>query len=213
MIKPEKVTNFHRTNDELLEFWMFCIFVAGKRADTTSRKLEELLNLVDLNKQTGIDFLLTRYKVVTKKLEVMTRGRVGAEPSMQDTYIESFLRQSKTGKYDSLSKSLEQTASLIKKDPWFLRNASVSDLEAIHGVGPKTARFFLLHSRSEQRVAVLDTHILKWLRGHGIEAPKSTPSAGKTYNRLEQEFLTIAERMGIDSATLDLTIWKELRSK
>lgn len=36
----------------------------------------------------------------------------------------------------------------------------------------KTSRFFLLHSRENIKVAVLDTHIIKWLSHIGYEETK-----------------------------------------
>jgi len=40
MIDVNAVTNFDRTLDELLEFWLFSVVVAGKTASTQSRLLD-----------------------------------------------------------------------------------------------------------------------------------------------------------------------------
>lgn len=87
-------------------------------------------------------------------------------------------------------------------------NCSVADLEAIHGIGPKTARFFLLWTRPGVRFAALDTHVLKWLRKVGYDAPHSTPS-GRKYRELEVAFLQEADDMGLTPRELDWKIWSE----
>jgi thermostable 8-oxoguanine DNA glycosylase len=90
-----------------------------------------------------------------------------------------------------------------------LKVCSVDELEDIIGIGPKTSRCFILHSRPNQQVACLDTHILKWLRDQGVDAPKSTPSY-KKYLMLEKKFIELAANR--DLAALDLEIWNRYRS-
>jgi thermostable 8-oxoguanine DNA glycosylase len=88
----------------------------------------------------------------------------------------------------------------------------VQELESVKGIGPKTARFFLLHSRPNQEIAVLDTHILHWMRDNGIKAPKTTPS-GEKYLKFEKMFIDIAKKNDISIADLDLRIWTAYSSK
>lgn len=92
-----------------------------------------------------------------------------------------YLEHHKTGQYDRLTRAIRESCELN------FRTATVDELEAVHGCGPKTARFFILHSRRDAEVAVLDTHILKWL-AEKIEAvvPKQTPQNRKRYYAFEQ---------------------------
>jgi len=61
----------------------------------------------------------------------------------------------------------------IVKSNLDLATCSVSDLEKIRGIGPKTARMFVLCARPNQKLAVLDTHILSFMREElGINTPK-----------------------------------------
>ena len=93
-----------------------------------------------------------------------------------------------------------------------LETCTAEDLEAIPGIGQKTSRFFITHSRPNQNYAILDTHILAWLKSLGYnDIPKSTP-AGKRYQEIEQLFLFEAKKRNVSAADLDLQIWKE-RSK
>ena len=64
-----------------------------------------------------------------------------------------------------------------------LRTCTREDLMDVYGVGPKTARFFLLHTREFCDEVVLDTHILRWMRERCDvkEAPKNTPQNPEKY--------------------------------
>ena len=90
-----------------------------------------------------------------------------------------------------------------------LKTCTVEELESIYGIGPKTARFIIMHSRPNQRLATLDTHILRWMRDQGIDAPKATPQSQKIYKKLEDKFLTLCDNCAILPSQLDLKIWKQ----
>lgn len=119
--------------------------------------------------------------------------------------IETVLRTAKVGQYTRLTKAVQAS---LKLD---LKTVTLSELLSIHGVGPKTARFFLLHSRKNCECAVLDVHVLKFLRANGYPlAPKQTPTR-KDYGAWEQIFLSICKiKYPQDAvADVDLEIWTE----
>jgi thermostable 8-oxoguanine DNA glycosylase len=112
------------------------------------------------------------------------------------------LRQAKVGNYGKVFKAFHE-AAFSGLD---LRICSPAELEAIHGIGPKTARFFLIWTRPDVRVAALDVHVLRWLRDLGYDAPRQTPS-GRKYAELEAVFLVEAERRGLTPRELDEVVW------
>jgi thermostable 8-oxoguanine DNA glycosylase len=93
-----------------------------------------------------------------------------------------------------------------------LRSVPVNILECVKDIGMKTARFFVMHSRPNQQVACLDTHILKWLGEQGHEVPTRTPR-GQKYLDLEKIFLDYCNKMGKTPAQLDLEIWNGAHEK
>ncbi len=192
MIFANDITNFERPQDDLEEFWIFSICVAGKSADQTAHKVHNFLE--SARAATGL----------TSPMECI--GGL-----IRQGMLDSMLQQHRMGQYRRIGRALRETwdkHSLYRtRRQDFLRHAPLEEIEAINGVGPKTTRFFLLHSRPRQRLAALDTHILKFLRDQGVDAPKTTPS-GKKYLDLEQKFLMIAENTGKSVADLDLEIWK-----
>ena len=180
MVDPTKITKFDRTEAELQELILFCICVAGKSALQQSAKLEAFLQALP-----GSGGQLPFDKIKNSK----------------DTYVE-YLKQVKMGQYTRIGKAIDQ---LVFCD-LDLKTCSVERLETIKGIGPKTARFFILHTRKDQRLGVLDTHILSWMRELGYKTPKSTPPLPK-YRELEKIFLTEADKRKKDPCTLDLEIW------
>jgi len=179
MIDPHNITKFNRTQEELEAFWLFSVLVAGKNAKVQAGKLSGFLYnpVSDLS-----PFQLITHLCIWGNL----RRR------MEDH---------KLGQYNRIIQCFEQSIDLD------LRTCTIDELEAIHGVGPKTARFFLLHSRPKQRFAVLDTHILKWIKEYlDPTAPKNTPN-GKRYAELEQTYLNHCDTTGCNPADLDLLIW------
>ena len=186
MINPTTITNYNRTQSELEEFLMFSIMVAGKSAKQTAQKLNQFLRMRE-DCESPLEFL---------------------DNLIQDGKLDNTMKVCKLGQYGRLASAFEGIVKLRNR----LHEVSVDTLESINGIGPKTARFFVLHSRQGASHAVLDTHILKWLKLHGENAPKSTPS-GKKYAELEQAFLNYAVQYDMPVADLDLHIWKQYSQK
>lgn len=184
MIDILNVTKYNRTEEELEEFLLFSILVAGKKADVTSKKLSLFLDSAKsyrLNSSSPFEYLTF----------LCTTGR-----------LDSVLREFKLGQYRKLNSAFTEICSLAGR----LSSVSVKRLEQISGIGPKTARFFCLHSRKNAKIAALDTHILRFLRDSGYKAPLTTPT-GETYRYWEQVFLGLCEDANKSPADYDLEIW------
>lgn len=180
MIDPKKVTQYNRTDSELQSFALFSLLVAGKNSDLTARKLSELAH----------------------KLPDINDGVLTALGRMHKNDLHNFLVVNKVGQYGRIVPAIIQLSKLN------LRECTLEDLMAIPGIGPKTARFFLLHSRPNVNVAVLDTHILKWLRSFYDDAPHTTPS-GYEYIKWENLYCLLRNSYypGMNAADADLMIW------
>ena len=181
MIDPHAITNFHRTFAQQEELLLFAIVVAGKRSDVQVKKLDEFLT--DLRANHGV------YKHDGPFALITRAGRGG---------VRAALERCRMGQYTRVTNAFMAVSGLD------IQYTGLIELES--RVGPKTARFFLLHSRPGQNLAVLDTHVLAWLRELGYDTPKSTPR-GKRYETLEALFLHECKQRGKTPATLDLAIW------
>lgn len=179
-IDPFNITDYNRSQEDLEKFLLFCICVAGKKATMISNKLEEFL--IDKDENT-LPFDYIRKLIVNGSLK-------------------NQLERAKMGKYALLSKAFH----LIVNANFDLRNVTAQELEKIPGIGKKTSRFFILHSREKADVAVIDTHMLKYLAYLGYDAGKIVPS-GKKYDEYEQIILAEAKKYNMSPAKLDLSIW------
>jgi hypothetical protein len=165
---------------DIQAFAVFCMCVAGKNGARTERAVEALLD------RRGGD-------------GVFAWIRLMAEAGL----LEGELRKAGIGQYRKLVRGLSE----LVNSGLDLRACTVDDLEAIHGIGPKTSRYFLMRTRDGVRHAALDTHILKWLRDMGYAVPKSTPQSRTRYRELEGLYLAEADRLHLDPAELDRAIW------
>lgn len=190
MIDPNSITDFGRSQAELEEFLLFAISVAGKNAASQSVTFQRFLEIA------GIDVVHGERTPIE-----MIRILRGAGK------LETCLRDARMGKYTLLARAYSELADAMKEG-LDLGSCTPDLLEAIHGIGPKTSRFFILHSRPEAHYAVLDVHILKYMREYlGVKAPKHTPQSQKEYSVLERIFLAHASETNLPPADLDLYIW------
>lgn len=193
MIDPEKITNFNRTPHELEEFWVFCMMVAGKNSDVTARKVNAMFSRAEKDPSfSPLEFIQLGF------------GSLGD--------MTAWLQKHRVGQYTRMTAALRMSCAL--NDRIGLHKATVNDLEEIPGVGPKTSRFFLLHSRPDVEHVALDTHLLKWLWSRGLKTPTTTPSKEK-YRKIEQKAIQMIKKAfpGKTLAEADLEIWKSIRHK
>lgn len=188
MLDVRNVTQFNRTTEELEEFILFCFLNHGKNAEMQSQKLETFLNLAqELSEEALSPFALIRFLV-------------------KRNLLEKYTRQAKLGQYTRVVDPGFKEIAFSQID---LRTCSCEDLEGIRGISFKSSRYFILHSRPDQRIAVLDRHVLKWLRENGYSnAPKHPPQNFRKYQEWEKIFLEESDRRGASIADLDLEIWK-----
>lgn len=192
MINPYCITNFNRNISELQELLLFCIVVAGKTAHIQAKKLEEFLSESKLTVNifdniTPFD-LLAKLHERNELMEKIKKAKLGQYNKIYNAFV--YLIQNKID----------------------LNNCTTEELEKIPGVGLKTSRFFILHSRKVNNIAVLDVHILKFLGTLGFNVPKSTPNK-KNYYFLEQKFLEYCQLHNLQPAEADLEIWKSYARK
>ena len=182
LIDPHNITDFNRDIADLEAFWLFCILVAGKNSRIQAQKLAEFL---DQPGHWSTPFSLIRNMFSNNELSEL-------------------VEDAKLGQYSRVIRAFTESLNLN------LHTCTVNELESVYGVGPKTARLFLLHSRPNQRFAVIDTYLLKWLHNTlGVDVPKATPSNPDKYRELEQHYLNYCDQYNLSPAELDLHIWSK----
>ncbi len=166
-------------------FLIFSIIVAGRNAKMAVEKTWRLLEFT-WGEETPFDLIkhYIDHKTLVQKLKTL-----------------------KIGQYTRIEKALKDIVNLN------VETCTLDDLLACHGVGNKTARFFLLNTRKDAEYAVLDTHILKWLRsifGNWMSVPKSTPTSGSRYALWEYKAIQAMKKEYPERtlAQADFEIWK-----
>jgi hypothetical protein len=183
MIDPNNITRYDLSDYELEEIILFWVLAAGKKATTASLSLDKFLD----NKSIK-PFELIKLKGLIDLPFLMKSCGIGCFNNKSITF------------WQLANSNLD------------LRSCTAEDLEKIKGIGMKTSRCFIIHSRQNARYAGLDTHVLKYLSSLGYNVPKSTPN-GKKYLEIEEIFLQLAEKSGKTIAEFDLEIWRSYSNK
>lgn len=187
MIDASKITDFNLDTKGLETRLLFWACAAGKNGTTAARLVSEFLERID-----GKESPFNKIKTFDKE-ELVT--------ILKDVGIGCYNHKART--------MLELANSGLD-----LSTCSTEELEKIYGIGMKTSRCFILHSRKDSQCAGLDTHILKHLRANNIkDVPKSTPTSKKQYLRLEYEVLRLAKDAGMAPADYDLQVWNKYSVK
>ena len=191
MINPAHITDYNLSQWKLEEVLLFWVCAAGKNATTAARGLQGVLT-------EGHD----------------TFGKPG-QPGWRPFDVVRFfgrrklpwaLKRNGIGCYRHKARTMWELAN----SGFNLKTCTVEDLERIYGIGMKTSRCFMIHSRKDAEYAALDTHILKYMADQGYDAPKSTPGR-KKYLEIEKQFLALAKRSGKTVSEFDLDLWNEYK--
>lgn len=185
MIDPCNCTNFDRNDHELEEFLTFCIGVANKPADQIAVKVRRLVR--DRGTwETPFSYFKRLGRTLRQRLE-----EVRFSPY---SHKETALR------------------GVMELD---IRKCSKEDLMAVPYIGPKTARYFLLHSRPNQELAVIDTHHLRLMQWHGVTDMKKVPTQEGPYSRLEAIHQKLRRKLAPNhsAADFDLLVWRAMSGR
>jgi thermostable 8-oxoguanine DNA glycosylase len=186
MIDPVNITKFKNTKEELEEVLLFWVLAAGKNALTASRCLEKLLQSIHNNLNIK---LYNPFECIRK---------------INKSELPNVLKYNGIGCYNNKAKTFYELAN----SGLDLHECSAEDLENIYGIGMKTSRCFIIHSRRNASYAGLDVHILSFLRDNGYNVPQQTPTR-KSYLEIEKIFLDLVKKSGMSVAEYDLMIWRE----
>ena len=191
LLDPKNITNFNADKSELELMILFWILAAGKNGVTAAKCLNKLL--IYWENEINSSLNLTPFEIINFIIKE------------HDLSLE--MKRFGIGCYNYKSKAFKELISSNID----LKRCDVDDLERIAGIGNKTSRCFLLHSRPNQAYAGLDRHVLRYMRDLGYDVPDSTPT-GKKYKKIEQEFIKIANSLGKSPSELDLEVWNKYRN-
>lgn len=187
MIDPANITNFNRTNDELEEFAIFSVLVAGKNSNVIAKRIPEVLCI-----DTMQTFNFTPFSFL---------ANLGLERTAD------VLRGAGIAPYNRKARTLTE----LTNRGFDLRTCSFADLESVWGISYKTSRMIIVHSRPNVRTVIPDTHIRKGINRYFAfdPLPDHPPRNKKEFQRWENRFLYICDKLEREPASLDLEWWRE----
>lgn len=181
MIDVSNITNYNASKNQLQEAILFWILAAGKSGKMSAICLDKLITI--LYHKYGN---LSPFKLISEN-GIST--------------LSGLMKECGIGCYNIKSKTIwELVNSNID-----LKNCSCDDLEKIKGIGCKTSRGFIVHTRKNTEYAVVDRHLLKYLNQLGYDVPINTPSK-KEYKQIEILFLSLIP-VHFTVSEYDLLIW------
>lgn len=193
MIDASNITAYNLNDSELEERILFWVCAAGKNGTTAARLLDAFL--VDIGAGWG-GHNYSPFMAIKAHSSPLT--------------LPYILKTAGIGCYTHKAITMWELANANLD----LKTCTAEDLEEIYGIGMKTSRCFIIHSRKNAQYAGIDTHMLKNLRVHGVDGvPKTTPTSKKLYMRLENEVLRLAKEAGMTPAEYDLAVWNSYAVK
>jgi thermostable 8-oxoguanine DNA glycosylase len=193
MVNEQDIIKYDRTDNELQELVLFLVAVAGKNANTTAKMLDKFLS-VYIDAEKASPYEAVKYRLSSKR-ETM----------------EQQLKHMGFGCQTRLARAFKELANSTLN----LRTCTRDELLAIHGIGLKSANCFISWTRKGTKMAMLDTHLMKFIRfelGH-TDAPIATPSSKKQYEKWEKVFLDYCEENNLDPTEEDLRIWRKYSNR
>jgi hypothetical protein len=186
MVDPDQAPDFHRTGPALEEFFLFAGLAANRPAYRAALTLDRLLAGCEADEDGPFAYLRGVHRAESSHASAVRTTGLGCH------------QQKGRFLFAAIHSGLD------------LRTAGLRELERLPGVGLKTSRFFVLHSRPGQRVAAIDTHIYRDLCGRypGHPSLRKPPGSKSRYLAQEQLFLRAADLEGLEPWQLDINIWR-----
>lgn len=107
------------------------------------------------------------------------------------------------GNKNSLKNILETCSSAT--------NARVNLIRSVLGIGPKQASLFLRNIGYAHDLAILDSHVLRYMGIRGMSTLSSPPSTLSIYEETENKLLEHSMALGFSLGCLDQAIWITMR--
>src|SRR5262245_19237607 len=179
LVEPTRLTNYQRSSDELEALVIYSVMAWGREAGRAQRAVGDLLDHCP-------------------PAAISPFGHIRA--AIDAGSLLDAVKATRIGDYAKRTRALVRA---VEHDP---RTVDVDTLSAC--VGLKSARLVILHSRADASCAVLDRHVLAYLRDLGYDVPeRDTPRKPRRYAALERLVLAECARQGRHPAELDLTTW------
>lgn len=158
--------------------YLFCLLTPQSNAQKCWQAVEEIKKLDKIDRETVREILRTRTRFHNNK---------------------SFYIIEAINNWNIVEKKLEGQEDIVKLRDWLAEN--------VKGYGLKEASHFLRNiGRSENKIAILDRHILRNLKSLGVIDDEKIKNKNNYFD-IERRFISFSEEIGIPIDHLDLLFW------
>jgi N-glycosylase/DNA lyase len=196
-----------RTEEELLHEACVCMFSSQMVFEVAEAAAQQIKNRGLLQATTSEDYEQRLITVLGEPLAIEWDGKIRyARPRFKNRLASLLSTTVRTMRIQG--QSLRDTLFSARS----AREARGLLVQQVWGFGPKQASLFLRRVGYCDEFAVLDTHILDYLRvARGIDPKPSALSRLASYERIEVEFQRVAEEFGYPVGCVDLAMWITMR--
>lgn len=196
-----------RTEEELLHEACVCMFSSQMVFEVAEAAAQRIKDRGLLKATTSRDYEQRLVAALGEPLDFERDGKIRhARPRFKNRLASLLSTTVKTMRIQgqSLRDTLFSASSA--------REARELLVQQVWGFGPKQASLFLRRVGYCAELAVLDTHILDYLRvARGLDPKPSALSRLESYERIEVEFQKVAEEFGHSVGCVDLAMWVTMR--
>lgn len=164
--------------EEYFYEYLFCLLTPQSNAQKCWQAVEEIKKLDEIDRETVREILRTRTRFHNNK----------------SLYIIEAINN-----WNIVEKQLEEQKNIVKLRNWLAEN--------VKGFGLKEASHFLRNiGKSENKIAILDRHILRNLKSLGVIREEKIKNKNNYFD-IEKRFISFSEEIGIPIDHLDLFFW------
>jgi N-glycosylase/DNA lyase len=196
-----------RTEEELLHEACVCIFSSQMVFEVAEAAAQRIKDRGLLQATTSEDYEQRLLAVLGEPLAIERDGKIRhARPRFKNRLASLLSTTVNTMRIHG--QSLRDTLFAASS----AREARELLVQQVWGFGPKQASLFLRRVGYCAELAVLDTHILDYLRvARGLDPKPGALSRLASYERIEVEFQRVAEEFGHTVGCVDLAMWVTMR--
>lgn len=196
-----------RTEEELLHEACICMFSSQMVFEVAEAAAQRIKDRGLLQTTTLKDYEQRLVAVLGEPLAIERDGKIRhARPRFKNRLAS--LLATTVGTMRGQGQSLRDTLFSASS----AREARELLVQQVWGFGPKQASLFLRRVGYCAELAVLDTHILDYLRvARGLDPKPSALSRLESYECIEVEFKKVAEEFGYSVGCVDLAMWVTMR--
>lgn len=196
--------------EELFVHLVACILGSRVRYETADSYLRRLKNLNLLS----VKYLINNPEIAEEKIYKVLRKRVDIDISGNTNISYPFPRlrsrfivETSSNLYNVQQTSLRE----ILSENWNVYETRNRLVESCTGIGMKQASLFLRNISYTKNLAILDSHVIDFMKIEGMIAEGNVKMSKNQYVVLEKRLTEYSDYLNIPLGYLDLSIWIVMR--